>query len=528
MLIKNLSSLALALLFALPSFAEVELLQIRQAEKIAISLTGRPMPVDLRRSFIEGKIDFNEIAERLSKSQEFIDHYAQFWVRTLGTQTPIDVYSLKLKSGKTYSEKNMASDIDWNIQSQLTSSTVGSQLTSLIKFRAIKPQMHIMLAMNEACPDFPVIEWYMAAGAVTTIKPFVDKEKPVVAGTESLWKQIYDLARGGTNQGCNSPDLRSVKPWWDPEGVTAVAKYARQGIKEYKVPSAVLARCGPDMMHCDMRGSHRYNKFHDQVGYDMSMEPGYLIAHTVAEDRNFSEVLTSTSTIMTGTYGYFMAKVGSEFWDNFPEGADRANRIFVSPSITDRKQYRVERGPVHAGVLTTPAFQILTNGTRAKANRVYEAFTCLRFAVGDAIVPDPTAPDDIVKNPYCALCHVHMGLENMSLYFEKWKGIDGEPAYLYDRKKYSPPIDRGTYMGNNAGEGVAHFAGLVAKSKPFENCSVKRAFAFINGREMNDEELKVLLAPYVSELQSGDGNLRNILKKMVLDTNFLSPKVVKK
>ncbi|RYZ49694.1 MAG: DUF1585 domain-containing protein [Proteobacteria bacterium] len=252
------------------------------------------------------------------------------------------------------------------------------------------------------------------------------------------------------------------------------------------------------------------------------MEPGYLISHTVAENKPFTDILTTQSTIMTGTFGYFMAGRGKGFWSRWPGGsiADANHAIFTAPKVLDRKHYWINRNASHAGVLTTQAYQIITNGRRAKANRTYETFLCKKFTVPDGAQADPAdANPDLTKRTYCSYCH--KSLEPMAAFFNRWPDT-GNINYQYDNNK-DPKNDTGRYNGME-GKGAAAFGKILAESDGFDECSIRRAFEFVNGRKMGFVEHDNILPGYLENFRAEQKNLRKVIKAMVLSPDFLAPK----
>jgi hypothetical protein len=337
----------------------------------------------------------------------------------------------------------------------------------------------------------------------------------VQPGTEEIWSKIWDLFQQYDLE-CGAGGI-IMKPWWDPDMVTSHARY--RNAPGYRVPPMIAKACGENLKLCDLRNATSSYTFWDEISRGMTMEAPYIISHTVAEDRPFAEVLTTDRTILTGSYGYFMAtNRGANLWENFPGGKypDAANAAFTASSPHDQKHYWVKRSAEHAGILTTPVFQLLTNGRRAKANKVYETFLCRKFAVPDGAKPDPAdANPDLTQRTYCSYCH--KSLEPMAAFFNRWP-VTGVNNYLYEESE----DDRGMFAGQT-GSGAKGLAAIVVGSDDFRDCSVKRAFEFINRRKMTTIENENKVPAYIEDF-SRDGNLRRLLIRMVLEPEFLSPK----
>ncbi|MBC7662164.1 MAG: hypothetical protein H7249_20905 [Chitinophagaceae bacterium] len=519
----------LSLLLAAPAQGAIDLAQLRQAEKISISLTGKPLSADLRAKFIAGQLTLPDLAENLSHSQGFVEYFAQFWSRLIGVQGPVDIDSIKAVNAKdaAISFRDRFNLTDWlGIDKRKDSTADINFLTAYIKNHKTTP-MEINII---ECPDGPLI---VGAGSSNMIAQFkraavdqlasnLDVDLPILPGTQPYWQQLLDIATE-TSATCTDP-VTTVKPWWDPVTITLSTKYPT--LSAYKVVPKVLERCGKNMELCNLRSAPQYNRYMNQVAYDLSMEPGYIISHTVAEDKPFSDVLTTQSTVVTGTYAHFMGHNGVDLWNNYPGGkiADQTNSIFTTGDVNDRSHHWINRGPLNAGVLTTPAFQLVTNGLRAKANRTYETFLCKKFTVPDGAQANPLdANPDLTKRAYCQYCH--KSIEPMAAFFNRWPvtGVNNFIFYNNQTPDGKTPNDTGRFNGSE-GVGVPAFGKIVTETDTFDECSVRRAFEFVNGRKMSAIELDNILPGYVGDFRANQKNLRSILKAMVLKPEFLAPK----
>jgi hypothetical protein len=489
--------------------ADVDLAKVRQAEKISIALTGQPLNAALRAKVVKEQITLDALADQLSMSPEFIEYFAQYWTRVLGMQSPIDMYS----------QAGLSIGTNWNGvgPNDETRLNVDYLKRYLDARRTSSPEIVVA-----ACPDGPLLVWNGANNMI----PIFDKAanegmsftKPILDGTQSLWAELLTIAKDSYTT-CTDTTTVQVKPWWDPEGVTIDSRY--DSAASYRTTRKLLERCGPAMIKCTIGADRRYDRFIDEVDRDVSLEPAYIISHTVAENKPFASILTTQDTIMTGRYGYFLANQGQATLKNYPGQTlqDINHKIFTSPSAIDAKHYWIKRGSLHAGLLTTPAFQIITNGRRAKANRAFETFLCKKFTVPDGAQADPSdANPDLTKRAYCSYCH--RTLEPMAAFFNKWPNV-GTTAYIYNGSQMVD--DTGRFNGLQ-GTGAAAFGKILSESEGFDECSIKRAFEFLNGRKMSYFEAENRLAPLVADFKASEKNLRLVIKAMVLSPEFLSPK----
>ncbi|RYZ57549.1 MAG: hypothetical protein EOP07_09600, partial [Proteobacteria bacterium] len=89
----------IAALAGLLSFSAIapaaDLVSLRQAEKISLTLTAKPLSPELRKSFLAGQITLEALADKLSTDPDFIENFAMFYTRTMGFQLPFHAYELR-------------------------------------------------------------------------------------------------------------------------------------------------------------------------------------------------------------------------------------------------------------------------------------------------------------------------------------------------------------------------------------------------------------------------------------------------
>ncbi|RYZ55072.1 MAG: DUF1585 domain-containing protein, partial [Proteobacteria bacterium] len=506
--------------------------ELRQADKVALSLTGKPLADDLRKKFLANQIELEAIAETLSKSDAFIEYYAQFWTKTIGVQSPMDAYELRtIKDNR--SVHDFANDNRVGVD-RLTSKNEnpGFGVDGLTRWINNRKGKYPRIQIANDCEDAPRLETYsdftnhrddgkngddgsVERAAVRGLDP---EGKPIAAGTQTLWNEAWRIVKGSRSFCGDNSTGTVMKVWFDPEGVRSHSRY--KNAQGYRVPPWILETCGPMLKNCTLNDASGSDVYMDGVNKDMSMEAGYIIAHTVAEDKPFGEILTTSKTVMTGRYAHFMGQwFGKNLWGNYPGGsiADKDSATFAKASVLDQKHYWVERGgDLNAGLLTTPIYHAITNGRRAKANRAYETFLCRKFTVPEGAQADPSDSNpDLTKRAYCAYCH--RSLEPMAAFFNRWPDT-GSTNFAYDSNKAIN--DTGRFNGDT-GTGAAALGQIMAQSDEFQDCSMKRAFEFANGRKMTEVELVNHGADYKSTLESSNMNLRTLIKKLVLSPEFL-------
>lgn len=498
--------------------AAVELIDVRRAEKVSLALTGRPLTAENRAAILKGTLTLDALAEQMTKGPAFIEHFAEFWSRVIGVQVPVDIFRLRTISGipSTLDDQGF---YGFNVGNSSDVNLTNMRLQNILKsFQGRTDRIALDVVQ---CPDAPMIVGSTQGANEFVIQAIVDTQKtgfgPINAGTLPDWQNLaafYHVIRPTCTD-----DLPRIKPYWDPKEVTIFARY--KGVQTYKVSTEILKKCGQAIEKCNIARSKFADRYSNLVSADLTMEPGYIIAHTVAEDRPWPEVVTTQTTIITGTYAEWLTNKGAPLWANFPgksyEGS--TDPIFTKPDIYDRGHHRIQRNALHAGVLTTPAFQMVTNGRRAKANRAYESFLCQKFTVPAGANPDPSdANPDLTKRSYCSFCH--KTLEPMAAFWNRWPET-GTINYMYDPA--ATISDTGAFNGQS-GPGAAAFGKTLVSSQAFPECGVKRAFEFINGRKMTAKEAEASMAEWISNYDAAQQNLRPLIKAMVLAPEFLGVK----
>jgi hypothetical protein len=512
------SLLSLSLMSSATVASAIELADLKKAEKISVTLTGLPLTPEQRAAFMAGTLTLESLAETLTKSPDFIEKYAEFWTKTIGLVQPIDIYSLRTFNGQVNPGTNGQGRYVFGTAGTVAATLDVAKLQANLK--SFKDRTGGQALNVIQCADAPMIIAAQQGDIQGNVRKIADTGiggdgNPVLPNTLPEWKKLADFF-DSVRPTCEAATSR-VKPWWDPITVTAFARY--KGVESYKISAELLADCGATMEKCNASDAKNADRVSNMVARDITLEAGYIIAHTVAEDRPFAEILTTPSTIMTGTYAEWMSHAGSGMWKSFPgqsfEGATAD--IFTKPNILDRKHYRVQRNNLHAGVLTTMSFQLVTNGRRAKANRAYESFLCRKFTVPAGANPDPNdANPDLTKRSYCAFCH--KALEPMAAFWNRWPDT-GALDYRYDP---SDKInDTGAFNGSS-GLGAAAYGKVLSENSAFNECSVARAFEFVNGRKMTATESDNNLTAWLGDFTSSQQNLRRIIKAMVLAPEFLS------
>lgn len=256
----------------------------------------------------------------------------------------------------------------------------------------------------------------------------------------------------------------------------------------------------------------------EDISRFLTEEPGRLIAKTIADEKDHSEVLQTNQSVINGAFAYFLKSAyGKHFLnlmppDSYPDFA--SSPVGSSLSIDDKEFHWVSKGFDAGGALNTAAFHISTNGSRAKAARAMSAFVCKEFVVPPGVKQVPSDETDLTNRPYCQTCHIT--LEPLSRFFTRWPLL-GSENYFYDRSLTISP--QGEYKGEN-GADVRGLAKLMAKDPEFSSCSVRRGFEFLLGRYLTESEVKNVLPSYVSDFEANGKKLWPVLKEFLMSSTF--------
>ena len=158
---------------------------------------------------------------------------------------------------------------------------------------------------------------------------------------------------------------------------------------------------------------------------------------------------------------------------------------------------------------------MVTNGHRAKANRIYEGFLCSKFEVDKDIHPDPSDDNpDLRQRTYCSACH--KTLEPMATFFKRWPTA-GNVNYIFNTSEELDDV--GSIFGQQ-GNGMQDLGKFVSQNDKFSSCMIKRSFEMIYGRTMTQSEGEAYLARYLEVLKDSGMELKPVMKMMLLEQEF--------
>lgn len=443
----------------------------RKFDRLALALVGSPATPTQKASLPADRKGLEALAEELRRTPAFQKRLADFWLQILKISANVEPYSLMTDP----------TDIDSTYEQE----TRGNQTRPMHEHMSHYFQRTI-IHVNEKCHGLPLVTTWCHGN-----------REPC-------------HFEAGTGTPCEKTVV--VTPYYNADLKFAVPAMLVQ--EDFCGKS--LEKCFPTDLRRDplhdgalVKGDH----FETDIVGGFTREPGELIAKVVADGRPWKDTLTGTQSVLNGSQVAMLKKWNKVFTEVSPPGTYR--KTATDPSLTlpalasnDRANAWVERGPLHAGILSTLAFQRTNNGWRAKANRAREALLCRKYVAPAGAKQIPSDEPNLAKRPYCSSCHV--GIEPMSQFFGRWP--KSGTNYAYDAS--DKVNDAGSYDGVS-GQGIVDFARIFAATDDFKHCAVERAFEFISGRSMTLNEDKLLKPQLLAAYAKGGETVWPVMLEII-------------
>ncbi|MEO0322433.1 MAG: hypothetical protein AAF447_05725 [Myxococcota bacterium] len=265
-----------------------------------------------------------------------------------------------------------------------------------------------------------------------------------------------------TNSGrdgvCDIDGTVMVAPYWDPENPIKVCAFDANDVLTEPDGDACsfengsrFCGCGPNLQHCipGFSGNAAGDSYARALQAGFTEEPLRLIESIVSEGESYLETFRGASTYVNGPiahyYRYNSGKNLGQAQTTTQVAYDVRipNSSLAGLSATDTTTWRrIERGPEHAGVLTTPGYLVRFASDRARANRFYTAFYCDPFVPQSNGIPaeEENPPQNLRERDGCADCHQE--LEPAAAHWGRWRngGSIGffDPLDIAFREPYEP------------------------------------------------------------------------------------------
>jgi hypothetical protein len=314
-----------------------------------------------------------------------------------------------------------------------------------------------------------------------------------------------------------------VKPWW----ASNPADYIRVGSKvsEY-CGGEDLPECMPEVSTSSINEQGHY-AYDSGLRYGFTMQPGMMIAMQTQDQEPWGSALTTDKVPVNGALADFLHRFnhsdteGSLQFFKFPGAYPniKTNSTFTKANPQGTNDWKWVKQGLASGVMSTFAFHRVTDGRRAKFNRIYNSMLCLEFQAFPDTIPDPTDNNpDLTKRSGCGDCHTT--IEPAARYFANWPEVGNNAASFFSQ---ADPAVKGSYL-NQTGAGTPALAQTLKDSIPFHSCGVQRAFEFVMGRDMSQEE-KGRVTPHLLEVYRKNKNrIWPVIKHVVTSAYFTEGK----
>lgn len=254
------------------------------------------------------------------------------------------------------------------------------------------------------------------------------------------------------------------------------------------------------------------DKLREKVAHSFTMEPGWLLAMIVRDDRPWDDAVRTKDGPVNGPLASYITNHGELFLkvsppDSYPQREE--DEVFQNPDLENMTPQWVSRGNGHAGILTTPAFHLVTNGRRAKFNRAYTSLLCREFVIPPGVKQVPSNETELTRKPGCQSCH--SVVEPGATLFGRWPGL-GTANYFYDNS--ASAFANAQIWGQKASD-TTGMGQILSNKKDFNECAVKRAFQFIVGRDMEEGERSTMLPILTQEFLANDKKVWPIMLKII-------------
>ena len=242
--------------------------------------------------------------------------------------------------------------------------------------------------------------------------------------------------RNGT---CVQEGYVIVRPYWDPNVDYKVCAYDAQALTTGVAANVTCGKlgginaagnvvndagcgCGPDLAYCLPEPTH---PSHIAIRQALIDEPLRIFEQVVRSGQPYFDAFTTRTTFVNGPLKAFYDQLsGSDVPLRAGGTIGYTSKVGAMPAMnfTDTTWQPMVRDDIHAGVLTTPGYQLRLPTNRARVNRFYSAFRCEPF-----LPPAGGLPPDVggVPEPNlrvragCSSCHAT--IEVAAAHWGRWR-----------------------------------------------------------------------------------------------------------
>jgi len=504
-----LAATLLSAFWSLPLLAQTVEPEL-QLERLSFGLTGLPsyltISADLRERYLNQEATLEELAEKLRQNPRFVERLAEYWLQVLKITEPLN----------------------WEGSRDLAKTTTTNTLLEIIENGFTVAGRRLLI--TDECKAFNAAD----GGAVflQVFPPAVDPDPNNKFSYDDREIMIKNCAVHCATSTDDAKYLKTgIRPYWDPsknlKGCIDLERemYCGPGLK-YCLPNAI------NSLTTVLDKRYSFFDYRTGINYGLTLEPGIMIGRIIQEGRSWNEVVTTTKGIVNGPYADFINRFYHIMGGVFPAGSyphrkygmgqgttipagvtTEAGFAAPNPLAADSWQW-VERGPKHAGILTSMAFHRATNGWRAKANRSFQALLCREFKVDPDTPQPPSSETDLTKRPYCQNCHLI--LEPLSRFFGRWPNVGNDNSYFYN----AAAAAHGAFNGE-AAEDTAGLAAILTGMRDFDECAIRRGFEFLVNRPLSDVEEKTMLPLLYQKFIASGKSLWPVMVEIIKSKAFI-------
>lgn len=321
--------------------------------------------------------------------------------------------------------------------------------------------------------------------------------------------------RGEASRGyCESGKRVEVAPYWDRDETVRVCYQTAQTDRFVGAAGSIdcateagqesaLCGCGPHLAWC-----YRSSEY-ERVKFSMRQEGARIAEEILRNDLPYTELVTADWTMRNGRLEHFYARLDGELGE-------------LTDADVGRPWTRVDRGPGHAGVLSTHMFLNYFYNGRRWAQRAFETFLCHEtvpdfdlldeFPVDHPVSyrthPDAMADINVNSGRACAACHLQ--LDGLSRVKDRWDNF----GQYYDTGYGDAPVPQTAIFLGEPVDGMDAFGDALGRSEVFADCAANQLWEHLTGHRFQPHET-ALRRELVAGFIASDHNFRALVKAMV-------------
>jgi len=373
------------------------------------------------------------------------------------------------------------------------------------------------------------------------------------------------------NDTCIQEGFVMVDPFWDPGNPVKVCAFDAQALAvgqngQACGPNTIIqgCGCGPNLQYCLPQPA---DPTHQVVKRSLAEESTRIFEWVVRESHSYFEAFTTDTTFVNGPLVHFYTYLTEAALQN-NGGVGFETRVTDLPPIpfSDADTWMpVQRGDVHAGVLTTPGFHLRFASNRSRVNQFYTAFRCEPFLPSADGLPAET---EEIPNPNlreragCDACHAT--IEVAAAHWGRWRtnghygyiaqqdvdydtpraqclGCDGVTKncnafcnrYFVTQQNAAHPDEIDQWEGyplarewlsaqeaEMIGYGPAELVATDADRDKIATCTVRTLAERLFGRELTDTESLTWLPQITAEFAASGHNFTDLVRTLIASETY--------